>query len=79
MGHVVPETRSICQILEKPCVCSSGHIFSPMVIKLGENVYLNDSLEEVENVIFLIIKRSLVQILEKEMYVLEAFFFCQYS
>ena len=28
MGHVRSKTRSLGQILEEPCVCSRGHIFS---------------------------------------------------
>ena len=35
MGHVRSKTRSLGQILEKPCVRSRGHIFSPIIMKLG--------------------------------------------
>ena len=38
MGHVGSKTRSLGQILEKPCVRSSGNIFSPIIMKLGQNV-----------------------------------------
>ena len=31
MGHIMSKTRSLGQILEKPCVCSRGHIFSQNV------------------------------------------------
>ena len=40
MGHVGSKTRSQGQILEKPCVLSRGHIFSPMIMKLGQIVCL---------------------------------------
>ena len=38
MGHVGSKTRSLGQILEKPYVCSRHHIFSTIVMKLGQNV-----------------------------------------
>ena len=41
MGHVGSKAWSRGQILEKPCVCSSGRIFHPMLMKLGQNVLLN--------------------------------------
>ena len=49
MGHVESETRSLCQILEKPCVHSRGHIFSPIIMKLGQNVCLDETSDEFEN------------------------------
>ena len=49
MGHVRSKTRSLGQILEKPCVHSRGHIFSPIHIKLGQNVCLNEISHEFEN------------------------------
>ena len=42
MGHVWSKNRSLCQILEKPCACARGHIFSPIIMKLGQNVCLDD-------------------------------------
>ena len=36
------KTRSLGQILEKPCVHSKGHIFSPTIMKLGQNVCLDE-------------------------------------
>ena len=33
MGHVRSKTRSLGQILEKPCVRSRGHIFSLLIIE----------------------------------------------
>ena len=49
MGHDREKTRSLGQILEKPCVCSRGHIFSPILLELGQNVCLNDISDEFEN------------------------------
>ena len=49
MGHVGSKTRSQGQILEKPCVCSRGHIFSPIIMKLGQNVCLDEILDEFQN------------------------------
>ena len=49
MGHVRSKTRSLGQILEKPCVRSRGHIFDPIIIKTGENVCFYESLDGIEN------------------------------
>ena len=49
MGHVKSKTRSLGQILEKPCVPSRGHIFSPIMRKLGQNVWLDKISDEHEN------------------------------
>ena len=38
LGHVWSKTRSLSQILEKPCVHSRGHSFDSKVIKLCKNV-----------------------------------------
>ena len=46
LGHVGSKTRSLGQILEKPCVRSRGHIFSPILMKLGQNVCLDKMLNE---------------------------------
>ena len=43
MGHFGLKTRSQGQMLEKPCVNSRGHIFSPIIMKLGQNVFLDES------------------------------------
>ena len=40
-GQVSSKTRSVSQILEKPCVRFRGHIFSQIIVKLGQNVCLN--------------------------------------
>ena len=49
MGHVWTKTRSLGQILEKPCVHSGGHIFSPVIMKLGQNVCLDEISDEFDN------------------------------
>ena len=49
MGRVGSKTRSLGQILEKPCVCSRGHIFSPIIMKLGQNLCLDEILAKFEN------------------------------
>ena len=41
MGHVGLTTRLLDQILEKSCVLSKGHIFSPKFMELGKNTCLN--------------------------------------
>ena len=41
LGYVGSKTRSLGKILEKPCVRSRGHIFSPILIKLSQNVCLD--------------------------------------
>ena len=50
MGHVGSKSRSLGQILEKPCVCCRGHISSPILLKLGKNVCPDDILDQFENV-----------------------------
>ena len=49
MGHLESKTRTLGQILEKPCVCSGGHIFNPIIMKLGQNVILGEISDEFEN------------------------------
>ena len=49
IGNVRSKTRSPGQILEKSCVCSRCHIFSPIIIQLGQNVCLDEILDEFEN------------------------------
>ena len=68
------KTRSLGQILEKPCVCSRGHIFSPIIIKLDQNVRCGFHLSlEMGHVWSK--TRSLGKILEKIVYAVEATFF----
>ena len=38
LGHVGSKTRSLGQILEKPCVHSRGHSFDPKFMKVCQNV-----------------------------------------
>ena len=49
MDHVGAKTRSLGQILEKPCVCSRGHIFSLIIMKFGQNVCLDKIWDIFEN------------------------------
>ena len=49
MGHVGSKTRSLGQMLDKPCVHCRGHIFSLIIMKLGHNVCLDEILDEFEN------------------------------
>ena len=49
MRHVRSKTTSLGQILEKPCVLPRGHIFSPIMMKLGQNVFLDKVWDEFEN------------------------------
>ena len=49
MGHVRSKTRSLGQMLEKPCVYSRGHFFSPIIMKFGQNVCLDEISNEIEN------------------------------
>ena len=41
IGQVGSKSRSLGQILEKPCVRCRGHIFSPILLKFSKNVCLN--------------------------------------
>ena len=49
MGHVGSKTRSFGQTLEKPCVESRGHIASPILMKLCQNVCLHEIRHKFEN------------------------------
>ena len=55
MVHVGSKTRSQgsqIEILEKPCVCSRGLIFSLIIMKLGQNVFIDKILVVIENGLF---------------------------
>ena len=65
MDHVRSKTRSFGQNLEKPCVRSRGHIFSPILMKLDQKVCLGEVLKELENRSCRVKTRSLCQIFEK--------------
>ena len=47
-GHVGSKTSSLNEILEKPCVRSRGHILSPILLKLSQNVCLDKISDEFE-------------------------------
>ena len=49
VSHDGSKTWSLGQILEKPCVCSRGHIFSLIIMKFGWNVCLDEILNDFEN------------------------------
>ena len=50
LGYLGSKTRSlgqklgliIGQIIEKPCVDNRGHSFHPILMKFGQNVYLDE-------------------------------------
>ena len=65
MGHVGLKTRSLGQILDKPCVRPRGHIFIPIIMKLGQNVCLDEMWDKFENGSCQVKTRLLGQILEK--------------
>ena len=49
MIHVGSKTRSQVQIFEKPFICSRGHNFSLIIMKLGQNVFIDKILVVFEN------------------------------
>ena len=49
IGYVGSNTRSLGQILEKPCVCSKDQIFGLILLKLGQSVCLDESVYMFEN------------------------------
>ena len=65
MGHVRSKNMSLGQISEKPYLHSRGHIFSPVIMKLGQSICLDEILDRFENGSCWVKTRSLVQILEK--------------
>ena len=42
LGHLGSKTRSLGQIIEKPCVDNRGHSFHLIFMKFGQNVYLDE-------------------------------------
>ena len=42
MGDIGSKTRSVGQIMEKPCEHSRGHSFCPIFIKLAQNDHLDN-------------------------------------
>ena len=65
VGHVGSKTMSLGQILEKHCLRSIGHIFSLMLVKLGQHVFLSEISDELEKGYVGSNTRSLGKILEK--------------
>ena len=49
MDHVGSKTRSLGQMLEKPSVCCRGHILSPIIMKLGQEVCFDKISDGFEN------------------------------
>ena len=58
MGHVRSKTRLLGQILEKPCVHSRGHIFSPIRLKVKLFLFVLDHLTQIYHPTQKIILRS---------------------
>ena len=56
--------HSSCVVNFLACVCSRGHIFSPIIMKLGQNVCLDKISDTFENGSCWVKTWSLVQILE---------------
>ena len=65
IAHVGSKTRSVGQMLKKSCVCSRGHIFSPLIMKPGQNSYLDEISDKLKIGHAGSKTRSLGQILEK--------------
>ena len=42
MGEVGSKSRSVGQMIEKPCEHSRGHSFGPIIIKLTQNDHLDN-------------------------------------
>ena len=42
MGDIGPKTRSVGQIMEKPCEHSRSHSFGPIFIQLAQNDHLDN-------------------------------------
>ena len=76
LGCVRSKTRSLGQISEKPYVHSRGHIFSLIIMKLGQNVCLYEISDRFENGLCWVKTRSLVQILEKPCVCSRSHIFC---
>ena len=47
LDHVGSKPRS--NLKKKTCVCYRGHLFSPIIMKLGQNVCLDKLSEDLEN------------------------------
>ena len=71
MDHVGSKTRSLSQILEKPCVCSRDQIFGLIFMKLGQSFCLDKILYMFEMGHVESKTRSLGQIIEDPILVTE--------
>ena len=49
MGHVRSKTRSLGQNLKRKRVRSRGHIFCLIIMKLGQNVCVDEIVDKFEN------------------------------
>ena len=49
MDHVSSKTKSLGQMLKKPCVHDRDHIFSLIIMKLDQHVFLHEISQEFEN------------------------------
>ena len=47
-GHVGSKSRSLSQILHKLCVLSGGHNYGLILVKLGQNVSLDEISDDCE-------------------------------
>ena len=65
MGHVESKIRSLGQMLEKLCLCSRGHIFSQIIMKLDQNFFRDEISDEYKMGHAGSKTRSLGQMLEK--------------
>ena len=65
IGHVSSKTMSLGQISEIPYVHSRGHIFSPIIMKLGQNVCLDKISDRFESGSCWVKTTSLSQFSEK--------------
>ena len=43
MDNVGSKNRSLGQIIEKPCVCSRDHLLCLIIMKLGQNDFLEEN------------------------------------
>ena len=48
MGHVGSKTRSVGQIIEKPCEQDTVHIMHPITMKICQNVFLDEISDKFE-------------------------------
>ena len=49
MDYVGSKNKLLGHVLEKPCLCSRGHILCWILMKLSQNLYPNNISDEFEN------------------------------